>query len=51
MDEYGQVIRSISMLNCPSPIIAQIMNKYDTIGIDFIAMNVNDLICLGAEPL
>lgn len=32
-------------------IIAQMMKQYDTIGIDCIAMNVNDLICLGAEPL
>lgn len=32
-------------------IIAQMMNKFDTIGIDCIAMNVNDLICLGAEPI
>src|SRR5437764_3644782 len=27
------------------------MNCYDTIGIDCIAMNVNDLICVGARPL
>jgi len=27
------------------------MKKYDTIGIDCVAMNVNDLICVGARPL
>jgi phosphoribosylformylglycinamidine cyclo-ligase len=32
-------------------IIADMMKKYDTIGIDCVAMNVNDLICVGAKPL
>ena len=32
-------------------LVAQLVGKYDTIGIDCIAMNVNDLICVGARPL
>jgi phosphoribosylformylglycinamidine cyclo-ligase len=32
-------------------LIAQMLGKFDTIGIDCVAMNVNDLICLGARPL
>jgi phosphoribosylformylglycinamidine cyclo-ligase len=31
--------------------IAEMMKKYDTIGIDCVAMNVNDVICTGAEPV
>jgi len=31
--------------------IANKIKKWDTVGIDCIAMNVNDAICVGAEPL
>ncbi len=31
--------------------IAFAMNRLDTVGIDLVAMNVNDMVCCGAEPL
>lgn len=31
--------------------IANMMKKYNTVGIDCIAMNVNDIICIGATPI
>src|SRR5919199_1783087 len=32
-------------------IVAEELGRYDTVGVDCIAMNVNDVICVGAEPI
>lgn len=32
-------------------VVAEQLGRFDTVGVDCIAMNVNDLVCVGAEPI
>jgi phosphoribosylformylglycinamidine cyclo-ligase len=56
---YASVIRATDSLGIAfgtdgvgtKMVVAEQLGRFDTIGIDCIAMNVNDLICVGAEPI
>jgi phosphoribosylformylglycinamidine cyclo-ligase len=50
--DFGDFALAVCMDGVGSKIlVAQELDKYDKIGVDLVAMNVNDLICVGAEPL
>jgi phosphoribosylformylglycinamidine cyclo-ligase len=50
--EFGDYALSLATDGVGSKVlVAQKLKKYDTVGIDVIAMNVNDVICNGAAPI
>jgi phosphoribosylformylglycinamidine cyclo-ligase len=50
--DLGNIVLALHADGVGSKIlVAQMMNRFDTIGLDCIAMNVNDIICVGARPL
>jgi phosphoribosylformylglycinamidine cyclo-ligase len=52
MIEFGEYALVLSTDGVGSKVkIASSLKKWDTVGIDCIAMNVNDSLCVGAEPL
>lgn len=53
---FSRKYKNPVLVNCTDGVgsklkIATLMKKYDTVGIDLVAMSVNDLICTGGEPL
>jgi phosphoribosylformylglycinamidine cyclo-ligase len=51
-----QITDSLGLALCTDGVgskvlVAEMLGRYDTIGIDCVAMNVNDAICVGAEPI
>jgi phosphoribosylformylglycinamidine cyclo-ligase len=50
--DFGEFALSLCTDGVGSKVlIANSMKKWDTVGIDCIAMNVNDMICIGAKPV
>ena len=50
--EFGEHVLSLCTDGVGSKIlVADAVGKWDTLGIDCMAMNVNDMLCIGAEPI
>jgi len=50
--EFGDYYLSMCTDGVGSKVmVAEHLNKFDTVGIDMVAMNVNDVICIGAKPI
>lgn len=50
--DFGEVILTLATDGVGTKLLlAKAMDKWDTVGIDCVAMNVNDTICAGAEPI
>jgi phosphoribosylformylglycinamidine cyclo-ligase len=55
-DLFARHYRDPVLISCADGVgtklkVAQLTDKHDTVGIDLVAMSVNDAICCGAEPL
>ncbi|UCG69269.1 MAG: phosphoribosylformylglycinamidine cyclo-ligase [Thermoplasmata archaeon] len=50
--DFGEFALSLCTDGVGSKVlVANALKKWDTVGIDCIAMNVNDMICIGAKPI
>ncbi len=50
--EFGEYALALSTDGVGTkPVIAKRLEKYDTLGIDLVAMCVNDIVCNGCEPM
>jgi phosphoribosylformylglycinamidine cyclo-ligase len=48
---FGKKYRDPVLVSCTDGVGTKMMNKHDTVGVDLVAMSVNDMAVCGAEPL